>query len=280
MVRLKHICLFAGLALSSLALTSVAQEPSYLELVKKETQLHDLFQVLYSDTLSATGPVLEQIQEIMPEALAMDGAMEFPWSRLDRIGVILSEDGRLRIFTWHVMADPDHYQYYGYIQVNLRRDQIRIVELEDNLMPQRNLTRLEQTTEDWYGKLYYQIITETYKRNTYYTLLGLDFNDSRSTIKTIETISFQRRNPRFEQGMYLVGEVQQDRMVLEYSSQVSISVRYDPSVRMITYDHLVPLHPIYRNNYEFYGPDGSYDGLKFSDGTWVFQRDIDARNPN
>jgi hypothetical protein len=216
----------------------------------------------------------------MPEALAMDGAMEFPWSRLDRIGVILSEDGRLRIFTWHVMADPDHYQYYGYIQVNLRRDQIRIVELKDNLKPQRNLTRLEQTTEDWYGKLYYQIITETYKRNTYYTLLGLDFNDSRSTIKTIETISFQRRSPRFEQGMYLVGEVQQDRMVLEYSSQVSISVRYDPSVRMITYDHLVPLHPIYRNNYEFYGPDGSYDGLKFSDGTWVFQRDIDARNPN
>ena len=49
---------------------------------------------------------------------------------------------------------------------------------------------------------------------------------------------------------------------------------------MITYDHLEPLHPIYRNNFEFYGPDGSIDGLEFKEGTWVYQKDIDARNPD
>lgn len=257
-----------------------AQDPQYLELVKKESELSSLFQILYSDTLSASEPVLKQIRELMPDVLAMEGAMEFPWRKLDRIGVITSEDGKLRIFTWHVMEDPDHYKYFGYIQMNQKRDQVRVIELKDNLKPQRNLTRLEQSPEDWFGKLYYQIITETYRRETFYTLLGMDFNDSRSTIKTIETITLQRKSPRFEKGMYLVGNVQQDRMVLEYSSQVSISVRYDPSVRMITFDHLEPLHPIYRNNFEFYGPDGSIDGLKFTDGSWVFQRDIDARNLN
>lgn len=266
--------------LISLAASSMAQETSTLELLKKESELQSLFQILYSDTLSAFGPVLDQIQEIMPDALAEEGAMEFTWSKLDRIGVISSDDGNVRIFTWHVMEDPDHYRYYGYIQMNLKRDQIRVFELKDNLKPQRNLNRLEQSPENWFGKLYYQIIAETYKRDTYYTLMGMDFNNSRSTIKTIETISIHRRMPRFEQGMYLVGNNQQDRMVLEYSSQVSISVRYDPAIRMITYDHLEPLHPVYRNNFEFYGPDGSIDGLQFTDGAWIFVRDIDARNSN
>ena len=69
-----------------------------------------------------------------------------------------------------------------------------------------------------------------------------------------------------------------DRLVLEYSKQVAISVRYDELTDMITFDHLVPFHPIYERNYEFYGPDGSFDGLEFSDGIWIYQDDIDARN--
>jgi hypothetical protein len=46
---------------------------------------------------------------------------------------------------------------------------------------------------------------------------------------------------------------------------------------MIAYDHLVPMNPIYQNQFEFYGPDGSFDGLRFTDGTWVLEEDIDAR---
>lgn len=255
-----------------------AQEPGYIDLVKKEDELYSLFNALYSDTLSSPAMVLDQIRAIMPEVLATEGAMDFSWSRLDRIGVITSDDGNLRIFTWHVMQDPDHYRYYGYIQMNQKRDRIGVFELTDNLKPQRNLTNLEQTTEDWCGKLYYNIITETYKRKTYYTLLGMDFNNTNSTIKTIETLTLQRNKPRFERGLFLIGGKSQDRMVLEYSSQVSITVRYDAAIGMIIYDHLEPLHPIYKNNYEFYGPDGSFDGFEFTDGIWNYHKDIDARN--
>lgn len=258
--------------------SSFAQDPGYLELVRVETELNTLFNRLYADTLSSKEPVLDQIGEIMPEALALNGAMNFPWTRLDRIGVITSEDGRVRVFTWHIMEDQDHYRYYGYVQVENRKDRVRVIELRDNLDPQRNLTNLEQTPEDWFGKLYYQVVTQKHRRNTYYTLLGMDFNNSNSTIKTIETLALQRNKPRFTKGMFLFGDSQMDRIVLEYSSQVTISVRYDPAIRMITFDHLEPFHPIYRNNYEFYGPDGSFDGLEFRDGVWIYQRDIDARN--
>ena len=43
----------------------------------------DCLTELYSDTLSDSEPVLREIQLLMPEALAMPGAMEFPWSRLN-----------------------------------------------------------------------------------------------------------------------------------------------------------------------------------------------------
>ena len=266
------------LLLILLAFSVQAQKPEYLDLVKAEAELQDLFSQLYSDTLSESEAVLTRIREIMPVALESDGAMQYPWSSLNRIGVIPSDDGNVRIFTWHVMDDVDNYRYFGYIQVSLKKGKVRLYEMTDNQKEQRNVRKLQQSTEDWYGKLYFKIITRNYKRKTYYTLLGMDFNNTRSTIKTIEVMTIQRNKPLFARELFFVGRDNVDRIILEYSSQVASSVRYDPGVEMITFDHLVPFHPIYNGNYEFYGPDGSIDGLEFDTGTWIFREDIDARN--
>jgi len=256
----------------------MAQEPSYLEFVKAETRLQNLFDQLYSDSLSDVDAVLDTIQLEMKEALGMAGSMDFPWSRLGKIGIITSEDRKIRIFTWHVADDADHYRYFGFMQVGMRKGKSKLYELKDNGKPQRGLMKLDQSTEDWCGKLYYQILTNQYKRNTYYTLLGMDFNNSRSTIKSVEVMALQRNHPNFVRSLFAKNRDKVDRVVLEYSSTVAISVRYDPRTDMITFDHLVPMHPIYENNFEFYGPDGSFDGLEFTGGVWNFRDDIDARN--
>jgi hypothetical protein len=255
-----------------------AQDPEYLEFVKAEARLQGMFNQLYSDTLSDSDSLLLHIREEMSNVLAMEGSMDFPWSRLTRIGVVSSDDKRLRIFSWHVMDDYDHYRYFGFIQVGMKKGNVRVHELIDNGKPQRGLMKLEQSDTDWYGKLYYGVVTSQHKRKIFYTLLGMDFNDARSNIKSVEVISLQRHQPRFEGSLFFNGRDFVDRLLLEYADQVTISVRYDPSKGMITYDHLVPFHPIYHNNYEFYGPDGSYDGLEFSDGRWNYREDIDARN--
>jgi hypothetical protein len=256
----------------------IAQEPEYPDLVKAENRLQSLFNGLYGDTLQDPEPILDTIAIVMPEVLSKDGAMEYPWKGLDRIGVITSDDGRIRIFTWHVTEDPDNYCYYGYIQVAQRKGRIDVVKLVDNQQNQRNLQKLDQSVDDWYGKLYYRIITNRYRRKTYYTLLGMDFNDSRSIFKTIEVLVINRNNPQFEKELFFNGKERMDRLVLEYSTQVAMSLRYDPDMKMITFDHLVPFHPIYNGNYEFYGPDGSFDGLEFASGIWILREDIDARN--
>lgn len=272
---------YTHIVLSFILVTTLdAQEPQYLDLVKSESMLQDLFIQLYSDSLSDPEPVLATILDVMPAALSVEGAMDFPWTGLNRIGVVGSEDGRIRFFTWHLMEDKDTYRYFGFVQVATKKENFKLYALHDNGKKQRGLTRLDQSVENWYGKLYYKIHTTNYKRKVTYTLLGMDFNNSRSTIKTVETIGIQRNQVRFLKDLYFDGRNNHDRLVLEYSAQVAISVRYDRELDMITFDHLVPFHPIYENNFEFYGPEGSFDGLEYVDGIWNYRTDIDARNLN
>lgn len=273
MTRLKSL-----LFLLIIPLSIYSQEPSYLEFVKAESRLQLLFNQLYSDSLPDVEPILDTIRNEMSAVLGMEGSMDYPWSHLNKIGIITSEDLRVRVFSWHVMDDYDHYRYFGYMQVAMKRGKSRLFELMDNGKPQRGVTRLDQTREDWYGKLYYQVLTNSYKRKTYYTLLGMDFNNSLSIIKSVEAIQIQRNEPQFVRSLFFNGRDKVDRLLLEYSNQVAISVRYNPGTDMITFDHLVPTHPIYEKNFEFYGPDGSFDGLEFSGGVWNYREDIDARN--
>lgn len=254
-----------------------AQDTEYSDLVEAETLLKEHFDQLYSDSLADPEPVVKEILSIMPACLALPGAMDYPWSKLDRIGVISSEDNQIRIFTWQVEDDPDHYRYFGYIQVGMKRGRMKVVPLADNQEKQRSVYRFDQSPENWFGKLYYGIVTTKSKRKAYYALLGMDFNDSHSTIKTVEVMRILRSGPVFEKEMFFNGRDRVDRVVLEYSSQVAISVRFDTNLEMITFDHLVPFHEIYQGHFEFYGPDGSYNGLEFEGGTWIFREDIDAR---
>jgi len=257
-----------------------AQDPLYPELVKAENRLKAMFEELYEREAKEVDSLLNEIQGYMEEVLMLDGAMEFPWSKLDRIGVRTTEDGKVRIFTWHVMDHPEKYRYFGFIQVQGKRDKLSLFPLLNNGLAQRGIYRLDQSTSNWYGKLYYQVLTHQVKRKTYYTLLGMDFNNSLSNIKFVEMIQIQRNKPVFVKNGFSNGRDVVDRVVLEYSDQVSMSVRYDRKLEMITYDHLVPMHPVYQDQYEFYGPDGSFDGLRFTDGTWMLQEDIDARIQN
>lgn len=244
-----------------------------------ENELAILFGKLYSANDSTDrDKLLEIISMKFKGALLKEGSFEYSWTKLDKIGKITSTDNMLKIFTWHYQIDADHYAYYGFIQARMKGDQIDVFELTDNRIDRQTRETLDQSIESWHGKLYYGIIAKTYKRNTFYTVLGMDYNNSMSTIKTIEVLSIKRNRPVFEEGLFFDGKNKKDRIVLEYSSQVAISVRYNKQLDQIVFDHLVPLHPVYSGNYEFYGPDGSYDGIMFGDGMWIYLEDVDARN--
>jgi len=273
-MRLVSICI-----LSVIFIYSHAQETQLERYAEKEKALKLLFDQLYSDSDTVNKEsVADIIAEKFAAVLQEDESFDYRWSNLDKIGKIGSEDNQVKIFTWHLQLDKDNYLYYGFIQLKLKRDRVKLFRLQD--FPQKNpaAEMLDQSIEAWHGKLYYSIIQKHYRRDTYYTLLGMDFNDALSTMKTIEVLTIRRNRPDFAKHMFFNGKDYKDRVVLEYSSQVAISVRYNGQMDMIVYDHLIPLHPVYKGNYMFYGPDGSYDGYEFIDGTWMLREDVDARN--
>jgi len=273
MIRSRFIVLFLLCSISFFA----QEESSFLELRSAESELKLLFDQLYQGEIPNADSLLLLAQIKMREVLASPGAMDYPWSRLDRIGVVGADDGKVRVFSWHHEVDPENFRYYAFLQVRKRRGAHDVIEMTDNGLPQSGVYQADQRTDHWYGKLYYRIVSRKERRKSYYTLLGLDFNNSRSNIKSVEILSIKGNKIRFEKSLFSNGDQLVDRVVLEYSDQVSISVRYDPVLGKIVFDHLAPLHPVYKNNLEFYGPDGSFDGLEFSEGIWIFREDIDAR---
>ena len=244
-----------------------------------ESELKGLFETLYDQEDSSDKEDLAQTIRIrFSEALSIKGSIDYTWHELNRIGKITSSDNNLKVFTWHLPKDKDTYIYYGFLQLREKRGEAVHVELIDNRVDRNNSSMIQQSPDNWHGKLYYSIIVKQHRRQTTYTLLGMDFNNAMSNIKTVESMIIKRGKPQFTTSGFEHNGKQEDRLVLEYSSQVSISVRYNEALDQIVFDHLVPLHAVYTGNYEFYGPDGSYDGLEFENGTWIYREDLDARN--
>lgn len=266
------------LSWSMCAAASGQDETSYMDLVKAEAQLKSMFDQLYAQEIPGSQLALyHDIDSVFSNALQLAGSFDHTWSKLDQIGKLTSDDGRIKVFSWLYPVSLDDYRYTAYIQVMNNKD-AELFKLEPATADNIHARDFEQEVGRWDGKVYYDLVTTEHKRKVLYTLIGVDFNNTSTSVKTIEVISIQRGKPVFRDEQFLVGGTVEDRIVLEYAADLAATVRYNEALDMIVYDHLVPLHPLYHDNYQFYGPDGSYDGLKFTEGIWVQEEDVDARN--
>ena len=72
-----------------------------------------------------------------------------------------------------------------------------------------------------------------------------------------------------------------ERVVFEYTRQVSMLLKYVPDQDLIVFDHLAPPDAKLKNQHNTYGPDMTYDGYKLKNGKWVYVDNLDMRNvPN
>lgn len=85
-------------------------------------------------------------------------------------------------------------------------------------------------------------------------------------------------SPKFGTPIFNIGKKVKKRVIFEYNSQAIMSLRYDEDKKLIIFDHLSPPDPSLEGQYQYYGPDGSYDALKFKKGKWILLEDLDARN--
>ncbi len=211
-------------------------------------------------------------------ALRLDGAFEYPFSSLKNIGSLVSPDRLVRIFTWNIPQNGGTQRYFGFLVVKGPNGVLnhRLIDSRDAILnPQMEVV----TPFKWYGALYYQIQQEIVGSRTLYLLLGVDMNNTFSTRRVIEVLWFNNQGePQLGAPAFRVKNSILNRIIFEYSARTTMMLRYSSEHGMIVFDHLSPLRPDMVGNYQFYGPDFSYDGFKFENGIWVYVADIDLRN--
>lgn len=221
-----------------------------------------------------------KIENIFTLLLNEKNSFEYPFDKLKHVSKLNSDDGLLRIFTWNLPYNNGTYDYFGFIQTKSKNNSISLIKLTDN---SKNITSPQNkilNNTNWYGSLYYKILTNNYKNRTYYTLFGWDGNDNFTNKKIIETLVIKRKSPQFGNPIIKMGKETYNRIVFEYAKQAKMMLRYDEKEKLIVFDHLAPSLKKFKGQYMYYGPDLSQDGLEFIDGFWILKPNLDLRNQN
>lgn len=222
-----------------------------------------------------------KILEIFPEVLNADSVFNYNFN-IKHIGSIYSDDKLLRIITWNIKFTDGSFLYYGYIlHRKKKKSKVKIFPLIDKSNDILNPTNQILNNLQWYGALYYQIINTKNAGKNYYTLLGWDGNNYITTKKIIDVLTFSHGNPIFGKNIFETNKEnkKQKRIIFEYSSKTVMTLRYEPKLKSIIFDHLSPIQQTYKGNYHFYGPDFSYDSYFFDKGIWKLKEDIKINNP-
>ena len=251
------------------------------DLMAGEAHLKGLFEQLHLAGSDAEKKNLnDSILQLMTGMLSSPAAFEYPFDSLQRIGKVRSPDNAFRIFTWNVPLSGFAHEYHGIIQLPAGRGsacQIFVMKGKENRL--EDLVQTELSADNWPGMLYYEVLRHKAGRDIIYTLIGYHFNDRFSDKKILDVLYFNDRNePVFGKPVFNTENGIQHRVIFEYSGEVVMTVRYNPDMKMIVYDHLSPIEPELQGHLRFYAPDFSYDGYRWKGGMWVHQSDIDVRN--
>lgn len=217
----------------------------------------------------------------LTEVLKYEKSFKFPFDSLPTIARIFSPDNSFRIFNWLLKKDNGTYEYYAIVHYhNKKKKRYEIIPLIDNSVNLRNAEHEDLDSKNWYGALYYQIAYIKKAGIKYYTLLGWDGNDGYSTIKIIDVMYFSGKNKvKFGLPIFKVNKKQsQKRVIVEYDSKTSVSVKYQQKERRIVFNHLVPPRKDLEGLKEYYIPEGTFNSYQYKNGKWWLKQDVDIRN--
>ncbi len=227
-----------------------------------------------SEKLSYNSKITEIFENILQKATSF----EYHLGKLKYVSKLSSDDKLIRVITWNIPYTNGTYEYFGFILLKLKNNNVTVFKLNDHSAKITDAQTETLSPSNWYGALYYKILTNTYKNKTYYTLLGWDGNDNFTNKKIIETIEIKRKKVSFGVPILKLRNKTQHRIIFEYAKQAKMMLRYDEKQKMIVFDHLAPSLKKFKGQYIYYGPDLSQDGFEFIEGFWVLKENLDLRN--
>ena len=263
-----------------LAFAQHSDDSKYLKvLALYQDSLADIGKKLINDDteMERQNANIEFIKKLV-KALKVPQSFNFGFDSVKSVHIINAPDNRFRIFTWFVQYDDGSYRNYGTIQMNTGDNRLVMFPLTDYTPFAKNPEDSTGSSKKWIGALYYQIIPVYTEKYPYYVLLGWKGNTVKTNKKVIDVITFRDDRPVFGHSVFDGNGKVRKRVVFEYTRQSSMLLKYLPDEHLIVFDHLVPPDKKQKGNFEFYGPDLSYDGYRFKDGRWEFVENLDMRN--
>jgi len=223
----------------------------------------------------------QDLLSYLTNILSVENSISYPFDSIQPISKVVSDDKSVRIFTWNVVYSDGSSRYFGFVQYqNKTEKKVSLFRLTDSVPASASIENATLLPDNWFGAIYYQLIETKIGSDKLYTLLGWCSRDIYLNKKVIESLMFtDDGRPVFGKPVFNIGKTKYKRIVFTYARRATMLVTFDQPTKMIVMDHLAPVSPIYENNFNYYGPDFSYDGLTFKDDMWNFSSMVDYKQP-
>ena len=210
---------------------------------------------------------------VLVRALKTKHSFHYPFDSLQTVSILYSPDSVFRIFTWQLVINENVIRQHGAIQMKTYDGSLKLYGLIDKSDVTSNIADTIGNHNGWIGAIYYKIIAKRSSNQNYYTLLGFDENNIRSSRKIIEVLNFINDEPVFG-GRYFsyendgVFKSARSRYIMEYKKEAGPRLNYDKELDMIIVEHLVSESNQPNKKWTLIG-DGDYEGFKWMNGKWV-----------
>jgi hypothetical protein len=223
------------------------------------------------------------------QVLSDEKSFLYPFDSLKEISRLVSPDKKFRIITWNINKEDGSHAFFGFIQLNHSKvikkslfkksiqTEYKYYQLTDKSGAVKTPENYIGDPTKWFGMLYYEIIQSD---DDYYTLLAWDGNDKLTQRKFIDILYFKEDGtPVFGKDVFSYPGKFAKRIMFEYASEVSMSLKYNKNRKQLIFSHLAPKVPdaTLENQFQYYGPDGSFDALNIKKGKWIYEPAIDIR---
>lgn len=210
---------------------------------------------------------------MLVRALKTKNSFYYPFDSLRTVSIVCSPDSVFRIFTWQLVINENVIRQHGAIQMKTYDGSLKLYPLIDKSDVTSNLADTIGNNYGWIGAIYYKIIQKRSSNQNYYTLLGFDENNIRSSRKIIEVLNFLNDEPTFG-GRYFsyeedsVFKTSHSRYIMEFKKEAGPRLTYDKDLDLIIVEHLISESNEPKKKWTMVG-DGDYEGFKWKNGKWV-----------
>lgn len=235
----------------------------------------------------------EKTIQLFEKALKNPSAFKYDFPEL-KIAKLISDDEKLKVYTWNIWLQDGSNQYFGFLHYKKKKKKYLVIKLKDVAGKIKKAETTVLKNGDFYGAIYYDIISTKRGKKTYYNLIGWNSKDLLTNEKIIDVLYFagnramfgspifkltipRRVQPGYVQN-YFVKYKMPRRIIFRYSKQADMMLRYDKKTDKIVFDNLSPSDNLYKDQFQYYGPDFSNDAFFFEKKKWIYKPDIKLKN--